>query len=243
MTRERPRCPMLLLVLAAAPALAAVACTPFGQKPASDLPPVFKDCGPNGLIDDFEDNNNQIATLEDRGGYWYTYADKEGSTITPEQGDKGGVFTLVEGGHDSKYAVEMKGKLAAASIVYAAMGLNFLDPKEPYDASKYEGVSFYAKRAPTSTSRVIVKMPDVNTDPDGGVCSACFNDFFTAVDVGDKWQRYVVPFHDMRQEGEWGTPRKPHIDSKKVYAIHWEVKAPGADFDVWVDDIAFVCKG
>ena len=94
-----------------------------------------------------EDNNNQINVIGERGGYWYTYADKEGSTVWPVPGDQGGTFTMVEGGHDSKFAAEMKGKLAGKSIVYAAMGLNFMDPKEPLNASDYEGITFWAKRA------------------------------------------------------------------------------------------------
>ena len=85
----------------------------------------MKECGPDGVIDDLEDNNNQITVIGDRGGYWYTYADNEGSTVSPVPGDQGGTFTMVEGGHDSKFAAEMKGKLAGKSIVYAAMGLNF----------------------------------------------------------------------------------------------------------------------
>ena len=76
-----------------------------------------------------EDNNNQITVIGERGGYWYTYADKDGSTVWPVPGDQGGTFTMVEGGHDSKYAAEMKGKLAGKSIVYAAMGLNFHGPE------------------------------------------------------------------------------------------------------------------
>ena len=113
----------------------------------------MKECGPDGLIDDMEDNNNQIAIVGERGGYWYTYVDKEGSTVWPVPGDSGGTFTMVENGHDSKFAAEMKGKLAGKSIVYAAMGLNFMDPKEPFNASAYEGITFFAKRAPNTIGR------------------------------------------------------------------------------------------
>ena len=232
-----------LLVTLLAGALALVgACTPFGVRPKSDQPPVYKDCGPEGLIDDFEDNNNQISVFDDRGGYWYTYTDKQGSTVWPVEGDKGGTFTMSEGGNGSKYAVNYKGKLAAASVVYAGMGLNFRDPKEALDASKYAGITFFAKRAAGATGKVFVKLPDVNTDPDGQVCSACYNDFEVELSIGDQWKRYVLPFRDLKQEGTWGSPRKPHIDSSKLFAIHWESKTPGADFDLWVDDIAFVCK-
>jgi endoglucanase len=234
--------PNLLSLLGAVAAIAG-GCTPFGARPASDRPPTYKDCGPDGLIDDLEDNNNQISVFDDRGGYWYTYADRLGSKIWPEQGDNGGTFTISEGGNGSKYAVNMKGKLAAASVVYAAMGLNFRDPKEGFDASKYEGITFFAKRASGSATKLFAKLPDGNTDPDGAVCSACYNDFSAELDIGEQWKRYVLPFRDLRQEGTWGAPRRPHIDRSKLYAIHWEVKASGADFDIWVDDIAFVCKG
>ena len=146
-------------------------------------------------------------------------------------------------GRSPKAATAVRGKLAGESIVYAAMGLNFRDPKEAFDASKYEGITFFAKRTAASTSRLVVKLPDGNTDPDGGICSACYNDYGAAITVGTQWQRYVLPFRDLRQEPDWGAPRKPHLDRTKVFAIHWEAKASGADFDFFVDDIAFICKG
>jgi Carbohydrate binding domain (family 11) len=234
---------LLTFVVGAAMSVSAVACVPPGSRPESAQGAKLKECGPDGVIDDFEDNNNQISVIGDRGGYWYTYADKEGSTVWPEQGDKGGTFTVVEGGHESKFAVNVKGKLAGKSIVYAAMGLNFRDPKEAYDASMYEGITFWAKIGPGSTPKMLVKLPDGNTDPDGQVCQACFNDFGATVTLTNQWQRVVLPFRDLRQEGDWGAPRKPHADSKKLFAIHFEAKTPGSDYDFWVDDIAFVCKG
>jgi endoglucanase len=218
-------------------------CTPFGTRPESDKPPSYKGCGPDGLIDDYEDNNNQITVFEDRGGYYYTYADKLGSKIWPEQGDNGGTFTISEGGNGSKYAINMKGKLANASVVYAGMGLDFRDPKEAFDASRFEGITFFAKRGSGSTAKLFAKLPDGNTDPTGEVCSACYNDFNAELNLGEQWKRYVLPFRDLRQEGTWGAPRRPHIDRSKLFAIHWEVKTSGADFDIWVDDVAFVCKG
>jgi hypothetical protein len=137
----------------------------------------------------------------------------------------------------------MKGQLAKKSIVYAAMGLNFLDPKGPYDASAFEGITFFVKHAAGKIGRLRIKLPDGNTDPDGQICSACFNDYGTDVSVGEQWQRVVIPFRDLKQEPDWGAPRKPHVDSKKVYAIHFEAKVPGGDYDFLIDDIAFICKG
>ncbi|HEY5447426.1 MAG TPA: hypothetical protein VIQ54_01705, partial [Polyangia bacterium] len=178
----------------------AAGCVPPGARVAPPGTVPMKECGPDGVIDDMEDNNNQISVIAERGGYWYTYADKDGSTVWPVSGDQGGTFTMVENGHDSKFAAEMKGKLAGKSIVYAAMGLNFLDPKEPFNASNYEGITFWAKRSANTIGKLNIKLPDGNTDPDGQVCSNCFNDYGYAINVGEQWQRYVLPFNDLRQE-------------------------------------------
>ena len=61
--------------------------------------------------------------------------------------------------------------------------------------------------------------------------------------MATQWQRYVLPFNDLKQEPDWGAPRKPHVDRKRIYAIHFEAKVPGADYDFFIDDIAFICKG
>jgi hypothetical protein len=220
-----------------------VGCVPPGAHVAPPGTVALKECGPDGVIDDMEDNNNQITVTGERGGYWYTYVDKDGSTVSPVPGDNGGTFTMVENGHDSKFAAEMKGHLAGKSIVYAAMGLNFLDPKEPLNASAFEGITFFAKRAANTIGKLTIKIPDGNTDPDGQVCSACFNDYGYAINVSEQWTRYVLPFNDMKQEPDWGAPRKPHIDRKRIYAIHFEAKVPGGEFDFFIDDIAFICKG
>ena len=30
---------------------------------------------------------------------------------------------------------------------------------------------------------------------------------------------------------------------ERIYAIHFEAKVPGGDYDFFIDDIAFICKG
>jgi len=203
----------------------------------------LKECGPEGMIDDFEDNNNQSNVIDGRGGYWYTYADKLGTTIWPELGENGGTFTPSEGGYNSKFAGEVKGRISTAVVVYAGLGLNFVDPKGSYDASKYEGVTFWAKRAANSTGKVRLKVPDVSTDEAGGVCSECFNDFGTDLNLTEQWQRFVIPFHDMKQMEGWGAPRRAHIDASKIYGMQWQTQVQGADYDFAVDNLAFICKG
>ena len=57
---------------------------------ASATPLALKDCGPNAMIDDGEDGNNQNLPLENRGGYWYTFKDKGTTTVDPPAGEEGG---------------------------------------------------------------------------------------------------------------------------------------------------------
>src|SRR5690606_14633561 len=112
--------------------------------------------------------------IKGRGGYWYTFADKAGSTVTPTPGALGGTFTMTPGGHDGTgHAARMYGQVGGGDVVYVGVGLNFVDPKGQYDASAYKGISFWAKKA-AGSGNVRLKVPDVNTDPDGGVCSECF---------------------------------------------------------------------
>ena len=197
-------------------------------------------CGPDALIDDGEDQNNQVIVQKGRAGYWYTYVDDNKSTIEPTAGKLGGTFTMSPGGaNGSQYAARMWGTLGPSGTVYCGMGMNFLDPKEPYDASMYGGVKFYARKGPGSTEKVRLKIPDVSTDPDAGKCKECYNDFGVTFPVTDAWTEYVLPFELAKQEPYWGD-EFPRITPSKLYALQWQVNTNGAPYDIYVDDIAFV---
>lgn len=194
-------------------------------------------CPPDAKIEDAEDGNNQVLTQDGRNGYIYTYVDSEGSSVNPAGG---AVFTMTPGGaNGSQQALRIQGQLAKANVVYAAMGLNFTDPRGPYDASKYKGISFFAKKGPGTASHVRVKLPDKNTDPEGGVCGACSNDFGMRLTLTEEWQRFIVPFSALRQESGWGNPRPRTVESEAVFALQFQVNEKGRPFDVWIDDLAF----
>ena len=145
------------------PAAAAAPAAP--SAPAAPGAPIgttgFKECGPKALIDDGEDGNNQNLPNDNRGGYWYTFRDKKGTTIEPVAGEDGGTFAMSEGGHGSQFAARFHGKIGTGAPLFGGMGMNFVDPKAPYDASKYAGISFWAKKGENSTGKVRLKVPDV----------------------------------------------------------------------------------
>ena len=193
-----------------------------------------------GVISDAENNSNQINTIKGRGGYWYTFVDSNGSSITPTAGSQGGTFAMTAGGaNGSKYAARMTGQVGTADTVYAGMAMNFVDPKGTYDGTAYKGISFWAKKGPGSTQKVRLKIPDINTDPDGKVCKECYNDFGADLVLTDEWRQFVFPYGALKQMKDWGSPRTAGIDSSQMYAIQFQVNDKGQPFDIWVDDIQF----
>jgi len=202
----------------------------------------FADCGPDGVIDDGEDGNNQNLPNAGRGGYWYTFKDKGTTTVEPQAGEEGGTFAMSEGGHGSQFAARYHGKIGTGAPLFGGMGMNFVDPKAPYDASKYAGISFWAKKGANSTGKVRLKVPDLNTDPEGGACTECFNDFGGDLNLTEDWKQYIFPWKAMKQMPGWGSPRKPHITPSKIYGIQFQVNVPSANYDIYVDDLKFICK-
>jgi endoglucanase len=194
-----------------------------------------------GLISDGENGPNRTSFIEGRGGYWYTYADDKGSEVLPLPGEKGGTFTMANGGaNGTPHAARMTGTLGTAQIVYAGMGLGLVDPKGEYDARKYKGISFWAKKgSPDSARNVRLKVPDHNTDPLGKVCTECFNDFGAYLEFTDDWKQYTITFASMKQQSDWGKPRPPALATGALYGVQFQVDDYGKKFDIWVDEIAF----
>jgi len=206
-------------------------------------PQVGKDCGATGLIDDGEDGNNQNLPNDNRGGYWYTFKDKGTTTVEPTAGEEGGTFAMSEGGYNSQYAARYHGTIGTGSVVFSGMGMNFVDPKDAYDAAKYAGISFWAKKGSAeSTGKVRLKVPDVNTDPQGGVCTECFNDFGANVVLTTEWKQFSFKWAQLKQLPDWGAPHKPKITPSKLYGVQFQVNIPRSTYDIYIDDLKFICE-
>jgi endoglucanase len=110
-----------------------------------------------GMISDAE-SANKTNFIQGRGGYWYTFLDTKdngGSDVWPLSGALGGTFEMSDGGAaGSAHAARMTGPNGGGDVVYAGMGLNFVDPKGTYDASQFGGIAFWAKKNAGSTNHV-----------------------------------------------------------------------------------------
>jgi hypothetical protein len=189
----------------------------------------------DGLIDDFEDGDSQLSRVADRGGYWFTSHDPNGSVIDPTP------FKISDADAGSKKALRVFGRTSSDAGAWGVVfGASFVE-QGAYDASDYAGISFKAKVAGDSTKSVRFNIADANTHPDGGICKSCWNHFGKDVELSNDWREYVLLFGEAKQQAGWGDP-VPALTPSKLIALSWAV-GTGKQFDVWIDDIQFVvCK-
>ena len=190
----------------------------------------------DGLIDDYEDGNNQLASMGGRDGYWFSAKDEKGSTIDMRMEEPGA------GG--SEMALHVSGTTvpgtAEAGQWGSQVGVNFLSKTGGlYNGSKYAGISFKAKTGPGSARSVRFKIGDVNTHPDGGICKTCWNHFGQDLSLTPEWKPYTVLFTGARQEEGWGAPRPTALSPDKLITINWTI-GPGQTYDMWFDDVTFL---
>jgi endoglucanase len=229
---------------------AALLCVAGCMRPALSYPPsevcpttsgvAGADMSP-WLIEDAENGDDRILVQDGRNGFSYRFVDQN-SVLVGGTNVEGRRPTPLRGGaQDSQCAWNLRGALADAKIAFVGMGFNMRDPKSAYDASAFAGITFFARRAATSSSRVRVHFPDTNTDPDGRRCGDdCFNDFGRDIVLSEQWTSYTLAFAELAQFPEWGNPRPPQLDSSRLYGIQFRVKDHGAPFDVWIDQLAFI---
>ncbi len=151
----------------------------------------------------------------------YTYADETGTRL--EKRGQG--------------PIRLQGQLAGQGEVYGGVGLGFTSSDAPIDAGTFRGIAFKARRGAGGTPYFRVKVPDGNTDPRGGVCTECYNDFGLTFQVTEEWVRFEVPFEQLKQAGGWGAPNPPAIDKAKLYGVQWQTTTPGAVIDLELDGV------
>lgn len=195
-------------------------------------------CLVDAVIEDGENRDNQVRKHDGRDGYIYTFGDDGLSTIMPP---RGATYSMSKGGaNGSAYTMRIHGRVGKEGLVFGGLGINLVEPRSTYDASKYAGFSFWARRSPGTSGKVRVKVPDANTDEQGGACTECFNDFGVDIAVGEQWDHYVVPFEVMSQLPGWGDPRPGAVDASRIYAIQFQVDETGEPFDLFIDDLTFL---
>jgi hypothetical protein len=186
---------------------------------------------PTAVIDDFEDGDLFLPSPARQGrvGNWYAYGDGTGVTSLDP--------LAINRGVSSAKGVHAKGAVFTNWGSGFGVDLNYnQSTKAPYDASAYKGITFWARAESTPT--VTVLLPDTDTDAVGGTCSSCGHHFYKAVQLTTGWQRFTIAFAQLAPE-PGGFPQPTAFKPSGVFTIQFRLAA-GQNYDVYVDDVAFV---
>ena len=211
------------------------------------------------LIDDLEDADKLIRVTNSpkRDGIWDTSNDGSvGGIQTPAPT----LFKPTALGTDApypgdKYAAYMKGSGfvgygAFMNVSMRLFGDYQLTPQ--YDASAYQGLSFWAKVGSASAANLRVRFISGDTDPRGGKCKSptstftpnhdqlCFNHYSSDVTLDRTWKLYQLDFARDFAQGADGMLFSS-IDLQGMYGLEFFF-APGETFELWIDDLSFVKK-
>ncbi len=228
-----------------------------------ELPPPYESCVLDGmetvgdpeerlLFDDFDDGD---ASLNGNGmtGTWYDYDDGT-ATHSPAWGDSGGWLPEPGGLTEDGYALHAVGTgfttwgsgQGATPAWNDAQQTNCL-----YDASAYDGVSFWLRGSVVVEESLAVAMdrgvikfgvaePDIVPVEEGGNCTGdtgeCWDWHKMRVTPGECWQRISVRFDDLAQDG-WGAP-DDELEMAEMLNFNFEV-AQGHSYDFWIDEVMF----
>jgi hypothetical protein len=180
------------------------------------------------LIADFSKDNG-LNPADGRQGGFYLYGDDNGTFDPPKVGNDAYPIDSANGNPACSGPGSFHTKASGFSSWGAAMGTDFMptsgDFKGTYDASKYKGVSFWAK-AGSALKGVQVSFPDIYTDAKGnpnaldstlypcayipGATNNCspylvklgdpnFSNY-TDYKIDTEWKRFDIYFADTKQD-------------------------------------------
>lgn len=183
------------------------------------------------LIDDFEDGDGKILPNDGRSGSWYVSNDGTGM-----QAPKGDVKPepLMPERDGSERALHTSGR--NFRIWGAVLGANLRaegNSNQPYDASRYTGVRFWARSGDGMKRSAYLSLPTSETTR----CPGCRDHFGTKFEYEREWKEFRLPFSEMKQRGVVGMPR-PKFDARQIVAIEFTFDV-NVEFDLWIDDIGF----
>jgi hypothetical protein len=194
------------------------------------------------MIDDMEDKDGSILAAEGRVGAWYTYNDTTGTQVPPA-GQMGFDMTELTPPRDtSTYAANTSG--SGFTTWGAGIGFDLNNDgsaKQPYDASAYKGVTFWAKAGTGGIKNIRMNVQDAQTAPEGGICDktatkGCNDHRGTAVLLTEEWKQFTFAFDAMKVVGFGQT--FPTFQTNKLFAIQFQA-SQNVKFDIWLDDVAF----
>jgi hypothetical protein len=207
-----------------------------GGGASATCPAVPPAAGSTPLIDNLEDGDAAIMSIDNRIGVWRTHND---GTATAQQDPPPGAFTpTTVSAHGGSYSARTWGSGFAS---WAALRVELeawpAAGQCVYDASRYTGVSLWAKSGSNFGTPISVSVATraVVATAYGGSCQGyCFDYHALSIVPTTNWVHYLVPWTALRQEG-WGT--RAVFDEAEIMYVEFGFAA--SPFDLYVDDLSF----
>ena len=227
--------------------------------------------GTTDVIDNMDDGTSKFkpANVMAASGYWDLSKGVDAGTVSGLTGtatDTTMVTPVAGGANGTAMAMHFTGmNLTAWGSALAAELSNGC----PFDASKYGGITFYAKGTSTvfegsNKLLVLVGNPEYIPTENGGFCNdsptlmppdpACYARQRVTIDLTPDWKQYTVAWADLQAPSYFttGNPFGPDRVRDIVFNASGPSGGmtnaagqpfPSATFDVWIDELAFVPTG
>jgi predicted chitinase len=184
--------------------------------------------------------NMTWASRDGRVGAWHQYSDPAAMASMVLAPAGGG------GSPDSANAIHYVGQkgMYGATLALPLGGAQASGQAGCYDASAYDGVSFWIKgntAAGNTQVKFNVQSPVSEPAMTGGACmTGCYDHFSVMVPIPANWMRVKVPWSDLkRQACAASSPATPpnFQPEKQILALSFQQVDPTKGFDFWIDDI------
>lgn len=192
--------------------------------------------GENPLIDDLEDGDSNLLSVDGRNGNWFglNSASNDNSffrVVADENapGKGGQVLRMSAGGSrdgNPMVVLSFVNQVGAASLHH-------------YDASVYDGVRFWVKANRGGRMQLSINTAYTVPIARGGLCDGesydCENGYRVRIGVGEEWNLVRLPFSRFVQAGY---PNDGPLDLSILKEITFSLRSRSAS-DFWIDDISF----
>jgi hypothetical protein len=179
------------------------------------------------LIDDFEDADDTLTSLDGRSGFWRWARETDAPGTAPA------LLPLPRPDAKPRNRLALHVKGAQLFDWGATVEVSFRPPC--YDASAYTGISVQAR----GPGRIFVSVREVDAIPpfEGGTClQDCYNSHAAKLELGREWRTYQVRWSELHQRGLGKPPLKP----SRLHSIAFLIHPEDTPYDVWLDEVRFL---
>jgi hypothetical protein len=182
------------------------------------------------LIDDFESGDDHLPQVAGRDGSWVLGSDGSSGKLIYEVSPQ----CVARGKFSGHFAA--RGFTSWGNNWTAVFRAAPMTTAVPYDGSKWNAISFWAAFGSDNGPSFEVPMGLTTMDNawNGGGCAPCMDFYAAKVPLTHSWQRFVIRFDQMAQNGT-GFPQVPMRRDQLVGFIIY----PRQQFDIWIDDVRF----